>query len=212
MQTNAKTNENLQLMSRQNSTFEPMIVEKLRHEVERFLDRRMVTPADFEYLSQVLNTSVHQSVSATTLKRVWGYIRDAGENYAPGRYTLSTLARLIGFADIEDFDNRESRGGASVQSDNFFGITLNSCEIPEGMLMKVAWLPNRVIVIRHISGDDFMVERSEHSKLNAGDLLECHSFTQNAPLYVAKVKRGGEPVTTYVAGSRTGVHYQYIED
>lgn len=199
-------------MIRRNPVYEQLTIEMLRREVERFVNRRMVTPADFDFLSQALKSTIHQSVSATTLKRVWGYIRDAGDNYNPGRYTLCALARLIGFNDIEEFVNRESMGGASAQSESFFGITIGSADIPDGMLIKVVWLPNRVVMIRHISGMEFVVEHSEHSKLRVGDQLECHSFTQNAPLYVSKVKRENEPTTTYVAGSRTGVRYQFVEE
>lgn len=183
------------------------IIEDLRREVENHANRRMVTPADFKFLAQALQSSIQRPVSPTTLKRVWGYIRDTGEDYSPGRYTLCTLAQFIGFRNIEEFEYTYSENNI-LQSGHYFGLTIGSNEIPDGAIVEVTWQPNRRIQLLHISGNDFKVILAENSKLREGDRLECHSFTQNAPLYISRVVRDNTPTSTYVAGSHSGVRYR----
>lgn len=183
------------------------LIETLRREVENHINRRMITPSDFRFLAQALQSTIRRNISPTTLKRVWGYIRDTGDDYSPGRYTLCSLAQFIGFRDIEEFQYTYS-GDTILQSDHYFGMTIGCDEIPDGAIVEITWQPNRRIQLLHISGNDFKVIFAENSKLHEGDRIECHSFTQNAPLYISRVIRPNAPTSTYVAGSHSGVRYR----
>ena len=50
---------------------------KLRDMVEEAIGRKMKTPKDFEFLSEQVFEKLHETVSATTLKRIWGYLSEA---------------------------------------------------------------------------------------------------------------------------------------
>ncbi len=183
-------------------------VAALRSQVETYVDRRIVTPADYDYLSRAIREQVRQSVSATTLKRIWGYIRDTGDEYMPGRYTMCALARFIGFRDYEDFVDAYNSG--KVQSLAYRGETVMSADLPQGAVIEVCWAPGRRIHLTALGGNTFRVLEAVNAKIIANDVVECASFTQNAPLYFNRVLRHGEAPMSYVAGSRSGIRFRQL--
>lgn len=74
---------------------------QLRKEIERILGRTPKTPKDFNALSQSVFEKTHEQVSASTLKRFWGYQRDAGNK--PHKSTLDILARFVDYPDFTAF-------------------------------------------------------------------------------------------------------------
>ena len=65
----------------------------------------MRTPKDFDYLSEQIFAKVHQTVSPTTLKRMWGYL---SETAAPRLSTLNILSQFIGYDNWDAFCKSES--------------------------------------------------------------------------------------------------------
>ena len=62
----------------------------LRQMVEESVSRKMKTPADFQFLTGVIQERCRETLGVTTLKRIWGYI----DGYDTLRFsTLSLLAR-----------------------------------------------------------------------------------------------------------------------
>lgn len=75
-------------------------IDRLRQAIEQAVGRQMQTPKDFEFLAVCIFDKTHQSVSVSTLKRLWGYTAQ----YATTRTaTLDLLARFIGYSSWEDF-------------------------------------------------------------------------------------------------------------
>lgn len=199
-------------MANRKTNYSKEIIERLRVAVETRVNRRIVTPADFDFLSQTILNEVKQSISATTLKRIWGYINDVGLRYNPERFTLCVLAIFAGYRDIEDFiDNYVSDDNIDA-SGNYFGETIEQKDIAENVLVELCWPPNRRCVMSRKTGKEFEVIQSVNAKLQPGDIVEFAGLTQNAPAYFTKVTRKGSKDThTYVAGTRTGVTYRLID-
>ena len=84
-----------------------LMVEKeqvvLLRKVEANCNRKMKTPADFDFLAGVIWNAVHESISSSTLKRVWGY---AGKETDARFVTKTILSRYIGYKDWDDFVER----------------------------------------------------------------------------------------------------------
>lgn len=57
----------------------------------------MKTPKDFDFLAEQIFDKLHENVSPTTLKRIWGYLSE------PSTPRLSTLDILARFLDYIDF-------------------------------------------------------------------------------------------------------------
>ena len=51
-------------------------LEQLKISVERVLGKKLLTPKDYDYLSEHIFSRLHIMISATTLKRLWGYLKD----------------------------------------------------------------------------------------------------------------------------------------
>lgn len=187
------------------------LIATLRAEVENVVNRRIVSPADFDFLSQAILEAVKQSISPTTLKRLWGYVKDVGSAYSPERFTLCVLAAFVGYRDIEDFIDNFGADESMSQSSNYFGTTINANEISADAAVELRWPPDRRCLLRRMDGRRFEVIESENAKLQKGDVVEFPSLTQNAPAYFSKVERpGSAAVHTYVAGTRTGITYRII--
>lgn len=182
-------------------------IKLLRQEIEKFLARPIRTPFDFAFLSQEIRQQTKYTASESTLKRVWGYITDKGDEYVPSNFTLNALAALIGFDNFESFISKTT-ADSDIQSEMYKGETISSVSLPTGTVIKLYWRPDRECSIRHIDGNRFIVIESVNSKLIKGDIVECGSFTQNTPLYFNRVDRQSEEIMTYIAGSATGVKFE----
>lgn len=60
----------------------------------------MVTPRDFDFLKDTIFERLHQNISSTTLKRLWGYVPGIG---IPRMTTLNILSQLVGSDSWDDF-------------------------------------------------------------------------------------------------------------
>jgi hypothetical protein len=73
---------------------------QLRETIEKVVDRKMKTPKDFDFLSGCIFETLHSNISATTLKRIWGYL---AEPTVPRLSTLNLLAQFVGADNWEAF-------------------------------------------------------------------------------------------------------------
>ena len=80
-------------------------IESLCRAVERKAHRRMRTPKDFDALSTIIFDELHIMVSASTLKRIWGYVKT---DSMPRPSSLDPLAQYVGYADWDDFMQRHN--------------------------------------------------------------------------------------------------------
>lgn len=178
--------------------------EELKREVERVVGHELREARDFEVLSQLLLRGTRERLSPTTLKRLWGYLKN--EEVLTRQHTLDVLARFTGYRSYEDFCSHER--SKDVQS----GICIEDRITTEGMRpgqrLIITWLPDRRIVVKHLGGSRFEILEVENSKLSVGDTFRCHLMIQHEPLYLDELTHQGMPPTAYVAGKRDGIMVQ----
>lgn len=173
----------------------------LRREIETTFSRLIKTPADFDWLAAVVWERLHENISPTTLKRLWGYIDGAD---ATRRSTLCLLSRLLGYQDWEEY-LRHLAARAQTESDIFTAEGIRTDELSLGDRVEVSWLPNRRCVFCYEGGNRFVVEVSEHSKLQAGDHFDAACFLVGQPMYLDNLQRTDSEPTAYVAGTKSGI-------
>ena len=173
----------------------------LRQDIERDVKRRIRTPHDFEFLSGVIWERLHENLSPTTLKRLWGYIEGADTTR---RSTLCLLARFLGYHDWEAYLTPLSER-TDVESDTFTAEGIRAEDLGIGDLVEVTWLPNRRCVFRYEGGTRFTVMENDNSKLHVGDTFDAACFLKGQPMYIDNLVRDTNPPVSYVAGSRTGL-------
>ena len=111
-------------------------VSYLLSEVEARYGRRISTSADFESLSVVIEHSIGDLISSSTLKRLWGYVT---LNPTPRIATLDVLARYVGCknfrsfceslkdskAFVSDFFNADYLSVDDLKSGDFVNVVIN---------------------------------------------------------------------------------------
>lgn len=173
----------------------------LRMDIEREVKRRIRTPYDFEFLTGVVWERLHEHISPTTLKRLWGYIEGADTTR---RTTLCLLSQFLGYADWEAYLAALAQR-TDVESEAFAGEGLNIDDLQAGDRIEVTWLPNRRCVFCYEGNAHFLVTEAENAKLHVGDRFETACFLIGKPMYIDRLVRGDNPPTAYVAGSRNGL-------
>lgn len=173
----------------------------LRMDIERELKRRIRTPYDFEFLAGAIWERLHENISPTTLKRLWGYIDGADTTR---RTTLCLLSRFLGFDDWEAY-LASLAARTDVESETFAGEGLHIDDLLPDDLVEVTWLPNRRCVFRYLGNAHFLVTEAENAKLHVGDRFETACFILGKPMYLDHLVRNNEPPTAYVAGSKNGL-------
>lgn len=76
------------------------LIEKLKQAIISTLDRTIDSPTDFDYLSIKISEKTGDTISSSTLKRLFGYIKPAT---TPRPSTLSSLARYVGYSGWSEF-------------------------------------------------------------------------------------------------------------
>ena len=173
----------------------------LRQDIEREVKRKIRTPYDFEFLVGVIWERLHENISPTTLKRLWGYIDGADTTR---RSTLCLLAKFLGYADWEAY-LQALQQRTEVESDAFSGVGIRTEQLCVGDKVEVTWLPNRRCVFCYEGEQHFRVQSAENSKLHIGDRFDAACFLIGQPMYLDNLQREGSAPTSYVAGSRNGL-------
>ena len=69
-------------------------------DIEKAMGRELHTPKDFDLLRMCIYERLHTMISATTLKRIWGYLN---EEVQTRKGSLDILAQFIGYKNFEDY-------------------------------------------------------------------------------------------------------------
>lgn len=178
----------------------PEILE-LKNRVETQVKRKIKTPNDFIFLSGVIWERTHETISPTTLKRLWGYIDGADK---ARNSTLRILSRFLGFDDWDDFLEHLDKTN-ELQSDFLCSPHINVADLQVGERVEVSWLPNRHCLFRYLGDQKFVVEQSENSKLMVGATFVCSFFILHEPLYISCLVQGKNPPVDFVAGNKDGL-------
>ena len=174
-------------------------IHELKKQLEGQLKRKMKTPNDFIFLSGVIWDRTHETISSTTLKRLWGYIDGADETRSS---TLDILSKSLGYQDWDDFLALIDKNSGS---DPVISFHIGVDELKTGDRVFVSWKPDRRCTFRYLGDARFIVEQAENSKLKAGDTFSTTLFILNEPLYLNNLVQGNNPPVPFVVGNRDGL-------
>ena len=181
-------------------------IANLRREIETAVNRRLATPKDFDALREMIFSRLHILVSATTLKRIWGYIDD---NVSTRRGTLDILARYLGYADFEAFANGATADGGELPSNPIMARRIDVDEqLQPGDLLRLTWQPGRVCDVEYRGERLFCVVASQNTRLCAGNTFKCSLMIEDEPLYIDNLIVDGKAPVAYVCGKRSGIRFE----
>ncbi len=181
----------------------------LKADVEDRIGRGILSPKDFEFLHLTIERELNEHVSVSTLKRLWGYSKYLS---SPSVSILSTLSRLVGYRDWEDYKaNRESsdkKPSAQVLSDKITVAT----DLEVGDRIRLTWAPQRVCDIQYHGDGDFEVLSSQNTSIKAGDWFSCSLIVSGEPLWLSNLRQYGKAPVAYVCGKQGGVRFELMHN
>ena len=158
------------------------------------------TTTGFERLSAAIEFALGESLGASTLKRLWGYIPS---RTTPRLTTLDLLARYAGHKDFKTFcEGLHAEDSSDYLVDRSY---ITSDELSPGDRVRIGWAPNRLVSLSYLGGGRFEVLDSANSKLLPGDIFEASCLLKGWPLYVPGIHRGGTLTPPYIAGKANGL-------
>lgn len=173
----------------------------LLSEVEKKYGRSVLTSTDFETLSVVIEHQIGDLISASTLKRLWGYV---SLNPTPRIATLDVLSRYIGHSSFKAFC--EHLKESDIFSSTFFTSNyLAVSELKKGAEVTIGWAPNRLVTMTYLGDFLFEVTYSENSQLKPADRFEISEIIIGYPLFISRILRDGEYTPSFVAGRQGGI-------
>lgn len=171
--------------------------------VEKKFRKGVRTSTDFYLLAQEIESETRENVSASTLKRMWGYVNMTP---VPRQTTLDVLAKYIGKKDYRTFCE-DLKNSEAFHSRFFTADFINSCDLKPATCVEIGWDPNRKVTLKYLGDSQFEVESACNSKLLPGDRFEATSFIKGYPLYISRILRNGEYTPPYLAGQHGGLNH-----
>ncbi len=176
-------------------------IKHLLQQVESTHPYPIKTTADFEKLGVYIEQFVHEHISTSTLKRLWGYVAD---EHLPRRYTLDVLSKYIGYSDFKTFC--KSAISEKITDSIFFTtFKISSTELTNGDKIEIGWNPNRYLIVEYLGDDRYKVLINQNSKLEVGDEFASKTFLLKFPLFLPNVYRGDETLPSFVGGKDGGL-------
>lgn len=167
--------------------------------VESRFGHTPLTPTDFNRLIIEIETATGETVSLSTLKRMWGYVTSP---HIPSVTVRSILARYTGYSDWNDF----CRGNADSDSTDYFGVTIvRTSDLKPGDTLTLTWAPDRVCCVRYSGELRFKVIASRNCKLRVDDTFSCSALGVGQPMFAFDIRRGDKIVPAYVAARSRGL-------
>lgn len=176
-------------------------IKRLRNSIEEKIGRKAETPVDFNFIAMQIKKEIGDSISLSTLKRIWGYVTYKSK---PSKPTLSILSRFVGFPDWESFC-KGTDALTYVESGDLSGKVVNAAEIGIGDIIEIEWRPNRYCKLECIGKKHFKVLESRNSKLFPGNVFHAELFGKGVPFYVTDLQQNFSEGRIYVAGECHGL-------
>jgi hypothetical protein len=174
-------------------------IQELLKRIEELTHIKPKSPSDFDQLSDIIWKSTHETLSASTLKRLWGYFKGVG---TIRNSTLVILSKFLGFKGWDDFLAHLSQDNGS---DPVLSPIVKTDDLTVGDRITVSWKPNRRCTFRYLGNQQFIVEKAVNSKLKEGNTFRCNVFILGAPLYLTDLIQNQNAPVAFVAGKKDGL-------
>lgn len=177
-------------------------------DLARAADLKLTSTHDYEMLSEYVATHTARRLSAVTLKRMGGYLR---EGVNGRRVALEMMSRTLGYKGYDDYVDHVDALRDGDEPLPPMDRWLDSATLDKGARVKVTWSPGRKCVLEALAPDDgvWLIMEVENSRLLVGSRVSQRWLIQGAPLYLY-MREGSEPSRIHVCGSREGVEWQLV--
>lgn len=181
----------------------------LKEKIEEIVSKKLKVPSDFDFLSGAIWERIHESISASTLKRIWGYV---GKDIVARETTLDILSRFLNYKNWDDFKEKINKN-AYTESDISLVPYIRTQDLTANQKVEFHWAPDRRCVAEYQGGTMFKILIIENSQiLRVGDRFCTGVFVLNESVFMDKlIQNDSEPIC-YLVGKSTGLTYLQLID
>ena len=169
--------------------------------------RGFITPKDFSFLVGEIYSELHEHISVSTLKRLWGYSKYLS---SPSTSTLSTLSRLVGFHDWADYVAHRESDTRTSSSEVLSDCIVVSNDLHEGDIVRLTWNPRRICDVEYHGNGEFKVLASQNTSIKVGDWFCCSLIVSGEPLWINNLRSDTRKPVAYVCGKQGGVRFEIL--
>ncbi len=160
------------------------------------------TPTEFNTLSRKIQQRTGDSISPSSIKRLWGYV---SYKSFPSVTTLNILAQFNGFTDWIAFTNSLYPNESTEDSGFLVDSMANTSKLEAGERLALSWDADKSCELECITDMRFRVNKSHNIKLLAGDTLTLHTISIGHPIYVSDIVRGEDHIEGYIGAKKGGL-------
>lgn len=158
--------------------------------------RKIRYSSDCEYLALDIESLTGEHIGVNTIKRLLGFIKD---EHNPRTTTLDIIARYLGCETWEQLRQLDYVFSSSSFTGKRKEVVVRQLE--PGRRIRIMYFPKRIVDIEYLGDCNFIVLKSENSKLQQGDQLILTHIIEHYPLMVSDVIREGESIGSFSSGN-----------
>ncbi len=177
-----------------------MINEKVRQMILEKYNTPLQYPQQCEALSMAIYEATGETLSTTTLKRLFGFVK------GPKSLRSSSLDIIANYLGYADYDLLLKEIGKNTDISDFSNVESNeSVNIKVGTVVRISYQPNRVLILRYLGDNKYVVTEARGSKLQKDDVLMISGFYIGFELLISDVVRNGLHLGSYRAAKQGGL-------
>lgn len=185
-----------------------LVLMLLRKAVEEKSGFKATTSNDFERLAETITDSGSGYISSSTLKRLWGYVKDTRGKH---KATLDVLARYAGFPRGYTELEQDVTCKANIESGYDSKRVLDLLTVEPDTMIQLDWLPDRSVVLRCLGDCVLQVTESHNAKLKVGMKVRCPRIVDGEKLIVDLITPDQKKSLVYEAGKTNGVTWHLLD-
>jgi hypothetical protein len=183
---------------------------ELKQKIQLQFGKEIRYPKDCEALAVHINSKAGETVSVSTLHRIFGFIEGTKK---PRLYTLDVLAKYLGYSNWHTLNAQLSIDNDASDSAYLELENINVKELKKSTIILINYNPNRELLLKYIGDFKFKIIKSIKSSLVVNDTVTIFNIVKSYPLIVDQVTRSGKELGKYIAAKHEGiVNIRIIEE
>lgn len=174
-----------------------MLSKLIKEKIHERWGKEVLYPKDCENLAHHISVSCKTPISASTLLRLYGFVR-ARE---PREYTKNIISQYLGYKNWQLLLKALDKG--TEQPEKIIE-RLSSKQINSGQIVQIAYEPQKVIEIKK-TGVSFLVVSSNDKRLLLNDEVKFQSMELHYPLTFTHVIRLGNSLGRVQLATVSGI-------
>lgn len=176
-----------------------MLSEIIKKKIEDKSGIKIRYGRDCVTLSEKIFSDCNLKLSASTLRRLFGFVKGTSEVRA---HTLDVLSNYLGFTSWEDLIQPLDMNSDTI-SDNI--TELKTANLKKGEKYQYSYKPDAEVVIEYIGKSHFKVISAKRSQLKTNDVFKVGVLNLHHPLFIIEVERDCSPLGKIIEAKVSGI-------